>query len=89
MSATKVRAKMQVQTVIPPSAQLYGQSEIVEMTAVYGGSTNAEDNTYARATPTGSLKLTIDNPNAQGVYKPGQKCYIDITVIDETPKPAS
>lgn len=70
---------MQAQTVIPPSATMYGRSESVKLVAVYGGSTNAEDNTFASATPGGSLELNVDNPSAQGFFKPGKKYYIDIT----------
>jgi len=33
----------------------------VEFQAVYGGTTNAEDNTYASATPSGSMKLCVNN----------------------------
>lgn len=79
----RIRAKMEVVTAIPPSAQRYGSAELLEMSAVYGGTTNAEDNTYARATPSGGLKLTIDNPGAQGLFKPGAKCYVDVTLIEE------
>lgn len=81
----KIRAKMQAQTVIPPEATMYGRSETVKLVAVYGGSTNAEDNTFATASPSGSLKLVIDNPSAQGFFKPGKKYYIDIV---EAPEPA-
>jgi hypothetical protein len=76
MSA-KIRAKMTVQTVT-----LNPYSDVVEFTAVYGGSTNAEDNTYAKATPSGSLKLQIDNPNVRGLIKPGKTFYVDLTPID-------
>lgn len=77
-TVTRIRAKMQAQSVIPPSARIYGHAEDVELTCVYGGSTNAEDNTYARATPTGSMKLQVDNPGAQGFFKPGKKYYVTI-----------
>ena len=56
-------------------------SDIVELSAVYGGNTNAEDNTYARATPSGSLKLQIDNPAVRGSFKPGQVYYVDLTQL--------
>ncbi len=74
-----IRAKMQVQTI---TKNLY--SEITEFNCVYGGSTNAEDNTFSKATPSGSMKLQIDNPSAQGVIQVGDYVYVDITAI---PKP--
>lgn len=54
-------------------------SETPKLTAVYGGSTNAEDNTYARATPSGKAELQIDNDAAKGFFKPGKKYYVDFT----------
>jgi hypothetical protein len=75
----KVRAKMEAVMVIPPGARYYGNSEDVELLAVYGGSNNAEDNSYAQATPSGSMKLQVSNPAVQGFFKPGKKYYIDIT----------
>lgn len=80
---------MQAQTVIPPSATMYGRSEVAELFAVYGGTSNAEDNTFATASPSGSLKLTIDNSGAQGFFKPGKKYYVDITECPEDAPPAA
>jgi len=54
--------------------------EEVEFTAVYGGS--PEDNTYAKATPSGSLKLFVDNDAAKGAFEPGKAYYVDITPAD-------
>ncbi len=71
-----IRAKMEVATVL-----LDGYSEIVKLRAVYGGSTNAEDNTYASATPSGSIELTINNKGAMGKLKPGAKFYVDFTEV--------
>lgn len=70
----KIRAKFFVQEVTDN-----GYSDKVKMTAVYGGSTNAEDNTYAKATPSGVLEIQIDNPAVRGQVKPGQRFYLDFT----------
>ncbi len=51
------------------------------MSAVYGGSTNAEDNSFASATPSGHMQLTITNPDVRGFFKPGKKYYVDITEV--------
>lgn len=58
----------------------YGH-EIAELAAVYGNATNAEDNTFATATPSASLKLQISNKAAQGFLVPGKAYYIDITEV--------
>ena len=56
--------------------------EEVFLWAVWGGSTNAEDNQFSAATPSGELKMTISNPNAFGFFKPEGKYYLDITVAE-------
>lgn len=71
-----MRAKMSVQSVARTS-----YSEIVEMSAVYGGSTNKEDNSFAAATPSGSIRLQIDNKELHGVYNPGDTFYVDFTPV--------
>jgi hypothetical protein len=57
-------------------------SDTVKWNAVYGGTTNAEDNSYASATPSGKIELQISNPAVRGQIKPGQKYYVDFTPID-------
>ena len=52
------------------------------MRAVYGGSTNAEDNTFSEATPSAELKMTVTNKALHGKFKPGQKFYVDFTPAD-------
>jgi hypothetical protein len=40
-----------------------------------------EDNSFARCRPSGSLSLTITNPNLIGQIKPGDKFYVDFTPV--------
>lgn len=42
-----------------------------------------EDNTFAKFSPSGEFKLTICNPALLGVYRPGQKFYVDWTPIED------
>jgi hypothetical protein len=72
---------MQVQSV---EANTY--SEIVKLSCVYGGTKNAEDNTYAKATPSGGMHLQIDNPTAKGSLKPGDVVYVDVTIARDENK---
>lgn len=74
-----MRAKMQIQTVT-----LGGYSEVVEMSAVYGGNTNDEDNSFAKTTPSGTIKLQIANKELHGVYKPGDTFYVDFTPVPKS-----
>lgn len=77
-----MRAKMQIMSV---TQQLGGYSERIEMNAVYGGSTNDEDNSFAKTTPSGKITLEIANKELHGVYKPGDTFYVDFTPVPKTP----
>ena len=74
-----MRAKMQVQSILKTD-----YSEVVSMSAVYGGSTNDEDNSFAKTTPSGKIELTIANKELHGVYKPGDTFYVDFTPVQKT-----
>lgn len=75
----KMRAKMEVRAVVPQGTAL----ETIEMAAVsatpFGPDGVSQDNTYARWTPSGTLYLTITNPDLVGQFKVGQKFYLDFT----------
>lgn len=75
-----MRAKMQIQSV----AKQMWAGEVIEMSAVYGGSTNDEDNSFAKTTPSGTIKLTIANKELLGVYQPGDTFYVDFTPVPKT-----
>lgn len=79
-----MRAKMQVQWV----EKFNGGSERVKMSYVtgnkpFGPEGESEDNTFARYSPSGSLEITINNPNLAGKITPGQKFYLDFTLASE------
>lgn len=78
-----MRAKMKVSSV---KATEYG--EIIEAAPVcsdkpFGSNGESEDNTFARYTPSGSLSLTVNNPDLLGKIKPGQKFYVDFNLAAE------
>lgn len=86
MSERFMRAKMQVVEVVRSGWQngpdFVGQDR-VKMTAVaaksYPPDGSDEDNTYAKASPSGELTLTIANPALVGKIQPGRKFYLDFT----------
>lgn len=43
-----------------------------------------EDQRYARYTPTGELRIQVDNPAV--VFEPGKQYYLDFTPVEENPK---
>ncbi len=60
-------------------------SDVVELACVCGkpraNGEGYEDSTFARYTPSGSMKLQIDNPALRGVVKPGQVFYVDLIPV--------
>lgn len=73
-----MRAKMQIQSV---AKRLGGWSETIEMAPVYGGTTNDEDNSFAKTTPSGKVVLEIANKDLHGVFNPGDTFYVDFTPV--------
>lgn len=49
----------------------------VRLAAQYD-STNAEDISFAEATPSGELKIYVNNPAVVGTFKPGRVYYLDL-----------
>lgn len=78
---SKMRAKVRVESV-----ERMEHAERLKFSAVYGGSTNAEDNSFSSATPTATFDMYITNKALHGTFNPGQKFYVDFTPVDETPK---
>lgn len=73
-----IRAKMYVNTV---SLHDYGgetKTEEVTLSAVTSSVEGSANKQWAKYTPSGQLKMSIDNPLAQGRMKPGQYFYVDL-----------
>lgn len=41
-----------------------------------------EDRRFAKATPSGTIVLTVDNPPAAAYLEPGQQFYVDFTRVE-------
>lgn len=74
-----MRAKMKVESIHVCEGRETVQMNAVCGTAPFGAQGESEDNTFARYTPSGSVNLTITNPDLIGKFKPGQKFYLDFT----------
>lgn len=81
-----VRAKMTVSeirrfngVVRNPETGSYDATELqaVKLSAVATGS--PEDNTFAAATPSATLDMSITNPETVGFFELGQAYYVDFT----------
>lgn len=79
-----------VEKVQRTSSSAYGppapvDSEAVELVPVNGKGN--ED--WSRWTPSGSLKLTITNPEAVKQFEVGKDYFVDFTPVPEEPIPAT
>ncbi len=76
-----MRAKMRVSNVEHDP----NNYDNLSFSAVTGGQFNAdgdaEDNTYARWTPSAELKMSITNPALVGKFSIGQTFYVDFTEV--------
>jgi hypothetical protein len=71
-----VRAKFQVQQVIN---HVYGGKTVILMPQY--DETIPEDRRFAKATPSGEMKLYIDNPPASDYLALGLYFYVDFTEV--------
>lgn len=83
MSAA-IRAKMFVSTVSKvdhgnqSDANYNLRQQQVKLHAVYSSKEGSANAAWAKATPAGTLELTIDNPGAHDIVKAGQFYYVDL-----------
>lgn len=73
-----MRAKFQISSI-----EVFNGSEQVKFHAVaaktYPADGSDEDNTFAKWSPSAECKIHITNPALRGMFKPGQKFYVDFT----------
>ena len=80
---TAMRAKMVVTSLVSTvkdSEQLTFKA--VGADGAYPSGGLHEDNTYALFTPSGELKLTVNNPALIGQFRVGQTYYLDFTQVN-------
>lgn len=79
-----MRAKMQVNSVTPicdlhTGLQTSERLSFSPVSGQFGPNGESEDNTYARYSPSGVLRLEVNNPALWGKLKAGEKYYLDFT----------
>jgi hypothetical protein len=57
--------------------------EEITMSAVSSDKEGAANKQWAKWTPSGQLKFTVNNPGAFGKVLPGQFLYLDLTLTDK------
>lgn len=75
----EVRAKFQVQEI----TKISWNKEAVEVKLVAVPTDDTEENKrFHQYTPSGELKIFIDNPGAAKHFELGRGCYLDFTFIE-------
>ena len=76
----RIRGMFRVMKVtIEPTYPMPSCSETVLLEAVLGNEPIPEAERYHKATPSGSLEIRIDNPDAQQLLQAGGFYYLDLT----------
>lgn len=77
--ATRMRAKMKLTMVTRHENIETLQFNAVGPKGNYPSDGSDENNTYAKFTPSGELKLTVTNPDLLGIFNLGDTYYLDFT----------
>ncbi|MBV9659127.1 MAG: hypothetical protein JO295_13595 [Verrucomicrobia bacterium] len=80
MNESTIRAKLKCHEVTKTA----DNQERVKLWAVYDPDPASENHSFAKATPSATLEITIDNPAAQGFFVPGRDYYLDFSPADLT-----
>lgn len=84
--STRMRAKMRITSITKYPEEGEPTQETLQFHAVakdgpYPSDGSDEDNTFARFSPAGELKLSVANPALIGKFKWGDTFYLDFTPV--------
>ncbi len=75
----RVRAKFRCESLTD-----FGMSQEVKLSAVCNdGDTQSENTSFNQYTPSGELRMTIDNPAAAVQFQPGKNYYVDFSAAPD------
>jgi hypothetical protein len=74
-----VRGKFQVTNIT--SNHWNKESKMIKLQAVYDNGIE-ENAKYAKATPSGSIEIQIDNPPAAEFFELGKYVYVDFSAVE-------
>lgn len=74
-----VKAKFKVEKVVQHAYNPAGRE--ITMTAAYG--TEGENASWSKATPSGTLNMIIDNPDAAVQFSAGDYVYLTLEVVKQ------
>lgn len=78
MANITTRAKFYVESV----TKRQSHSGTVILRAVHDSAINTEDHAFQKATPSGTLEMSLYGEKQMEFFKPGQKFYIDFTEVE-------
>lgn len=73
-----LRAKFRVNAV-----EKQGENELVTLNAVASALPNDPNHEWSKYTPSGELRMTLSNPDAQGKLEQGKSYFLDLTPAEE------
>jgi len=85
-----IRARIKVNSVIengwiPKDSDVEQKdNEQISAGAVYSEDKNSENYSFSKATPSLSLNMTINNPNAFGILKKDMEYYLDFIPAEDS-----
>lgn len=82
-----VRAKFTLQTIETHEYRPGSSSKYLVFNATYD-QTIPEDQRFSKATPSGTLRMQVDNPAAVERFEPGKAYYLDFTPVPVPVEPA-
>src|ERR1700688_5004234 len=74
----RTRAKFQCHSVTD-----HGFNKTVKLGVVYSRVDGTENNDFTKATPSGTIEMAIDNPNAAVLFKPQRYYYVEFEECPE------
>ena len=69
-----IRAKFRVSNM-----EIFDDAEVVYMEAVYSDDKTSANYSWSQFTPSGNLRMNINNPLARNKFKINQEYYLDFT----------
>lgn len=75
-------ARARCKFIVESMQKFAGPNAVVVLRAMYGPDI-PEDEAFTKATPSGSLNVTITNPEVIRMLEPGRKFYLDLTPAAE------
>jgi hypothetical protein len=75
LTTQTTRAKFRAHSVY----DLSNSSRVVALSPVYDSNPTSENHNFWNATPSGEIRMTINNPDGAAIFEEGKEYYVDFT----------